>query len=111
MKGIIFHMNEAEIFYPASFFLNDRIPIEFYKGRETNIIEKKIFQPRGDCEPVELTFPIDWEGNNLGSDLNWRMQLQGWTMFHAVINFFDQYPDKSSIFDYYIKVARDWWDN
>jgi len=37
------------------------------------------------------------------------MQLQGWTMFHPILNFFDGFDDKERILAYFLSVAADWW--
>lgn len=74
-------------------------------------VDKRLFQPRRDCEPFELTPPIDWEARQRKADRNWRMQLQGWTVFHPLMLAYDDTEYKQAIIDFYLDVARDWWQH
>jgi hypothetical protein len=93
---------------PIKCFLNRVFPLSFYKNDMQNIVENKIFKPRKDCEDFKLIFPINWESLDKKEDRNWRMQLQGWAMFHPIMNFFDDYHDKKMIINYFFDVCFDW---
>ena len=82
----------------------------FKKEEKDNIVSKHIFKPRKDCENVSLVFPIDWEAREKTTDRNWRMQLQGWTMFHPIMNFFDDYDEKEKekVVEYFFAILKDW---
>ena len=94
---------------PIESFLNRVFPPSFYKKNTDSIIDNKIFKPRKDSKEVYLSFPIDWEANDKKNDRNHRMQLQGWTMFHSIINFFDVSERKEDIVEYFFKVSYDWY--
>lgn len=93
---------------PVKCFLNRVFPTSFYKDDMNDIVNNKIFKPRKDCEDFMLTFPIDWEAISKKEDRNWRMQLQGWAMFHPIMNFFDESNEKEKIVGYFFEVANDW---
>ncbi|MBN8431786.1 heparinase II/III family protein [Microbulbifer salipaludis] len=94
---------------PVETFLHRIFPAGLYESDKNRIVRERIFKPRKDCEELALTLPVDWEAVKDSSDRNWRMQLQGWTMFHPVMNFFDSYEDKNEIVDYFLAIARDWY--
>jgi hypothetical protein len=97
------------------------IPVECYLHRifpsGTNgdigedIVNRRLFKPRKDCEDFHLASPIDWEAKGKSSDRNWRMQLQGWAVFQPIMNFFDTYEDQAAIYDFFFELAEDWWAN
>lgn len=92
---------------PLQTFLHRIFPAAEYNVHD--VVNRRIFQPRKDSTPFELHFPLDWEQHERRDDRNWRMQLQGWTMFHNVMNIFDSYADKDRIVDYFLDVAGDWY--
>lgn len=104
-------LNNIKTLIPIECFLNRVFPTSFYKEDKLRIIENKIFKPRKDCEEFKLIFPIDWESLNKKEDRNWRMQLQGWAMFHPIMNFFDESNEKDKIVDYFFEVCNDWNSN
>lgn len=91
-----------------SSFLHRVFPLSLYKDSMDDLIDNRIFKPRKDCKDFELSFPIDWEANNMLQDRNWRMQLQGWAMFFPIMNYFDSYLNKEKILQYFFDVIRDW---
>lgn len=92
-------------------FLHRIFPPGFYKDETTRIVQDRLFKPRKDCPEVSLKTPIDWEASEHEKDRNWRMQLQGWTVFQPIMNFFDTYEDKTSVLDFFFDLAQDWWDS
>nr|AEQ62034.1 WnmC [Neisseria meningitidis] len=74
------------------------------------IIEKRSFKPRKDCDNFFLVEPIDWEATHKPSDRNWRMQLQGWFFLNPIMNGFDSYPDKDRLVQFFLDLALSWWD-
>ena len=93
---------------PVSCFLIHIFPTGSFKSTEQDIIAQKLFKPRKDCENFYLNSPINWEAPSHKTDRNWRMQLQGWTMFHPVMNLFDAYKDKQSALLYFFNVVESW---
>ncbi len=93
---------------PVECFLNRVFPASVYKKDASSIIEYKIFKPRKDCEDFTIKFPVDWEALDKKEDRNWRMQLQGWAMFHPIMNFFDGSDEKDKIMNYFFEVCCDW---
>ncbi|WP_235012685.1 YqiA/YcfP family alpha/beta fold hydrolase [Spiribacter roseus] len=101
--------------------INDLIPVHCYLHRvfpsgaynETakRLVRDRLFQPRKDCDPFFLICPVDWDAQESVADRNWRMQLQGWTMFHPVMNFFDEYDDKQEALSFFVDILKDWWSN
>jgi hypothetical protein len=100
--------NKKTEIIPADQFLQRVFPIPDAENKR-QLIEQRIFKPRKDCDEFRLDVPIDWEASDKLKDRNWRMQLQGWTMFHPVMNFFDEFPDKDAVLSYFFDIARDWW--
>ena len=94
---------------PIHCFLHRIFPVEFYKDIE-GLVKKRIFMPRKDSEPLSLVFPLDWEASGRSVDRNWRMQLQGWTFFHPIMNIFDSYENKEEIVNYFFDALIDWWN-
>ncbi|MDK9687561.1 heparinase II/III family protein [Halomonas sp. LC1] len=94
---------------PVHCFLHRIFPVEYYNNAE-EIVDKKIFKPRKDSLEFYIDFPLDWEASVRNVDRNWRMQLQGWTFFHPIMNFFDSFDEKNKVVNYFLDVARDWWD-
>lgn len=80
---------------PLNSFLHRVFPLVHYDTEE--LLEKRIFKPRKDCDSFEITFPIDWDPSDRIADRNWRMQLQGWTMFHWLMNSFSEYMEKERV--------------
>lgn len=103
--------NGSDALIPIECYLNRVFPPSNYKSQYKDLVESRIFQPRKDCEPYEISFPIDWEAEWCKEDRNWRMQLQGMVMFHPIMNFFDAYENKRLIVDYFLKVISDWSSN
>ncbi len=93
---------------PVKCFLHRVFPIGFYDDQYEDIVLKRLFKPRKDCVPVSLRGSIDWEGRALATDRNWRMQLQGWTMFHPVMNIFDDCENQEVLVDYFFDVVSSW---
>jgi hypothetical protein len=96
---------------PVECFLHRIFPVGHYTEIADEIVELRSFRPRKDCQNYILKFPLDWEAFEFAEDRNWRMQLQGWTFFHPIMNFFDEYHDQRSVLDYFFELAHDWWDN
>lgn len=90
-------------------FLHRIFPVGFYKDSAESIVKQRIFKPRKDCKEVPLLHVVDWEGEAYREDRNWRMQLQGWTMFHPIMNFFDDYEEKQDVLDYFFDLANSWY--
>ncbi|EPN4953542.1 YqiA/YcfP family alpha/beta fold hydrolase [Vibrio diabolicus] len=95
---------------PIECFLNRVFPPGFYDNEIEGIVHKRLFKPRKDCEPYQLVSPIDWEGSIHSSDRNWRMQLQGWAMFHPIMNIFDTFENKELLVDYFFDIVTDWME-
>ncbi|SFJ97727.1 Heparinase II/III N-terminus [Desulfomicrobium apsheronum] len=93
---------------PVHCFLHRIFPIEFYEDTE-KLVNDRVFKPRKDSEPLLLTFPLDWESKERVVDRNWRMQLQGWTFLHPIMNIFDNYKKKDDILDFFFDAITDWW--
>ena len=93
---------------PVHCFLHRIFPADFYGDKE-KLVQDRIFKPRKDSEPLPMKFPFDWESNDKAIDRNWRMQLQGWTFFHPLINIFDDYEKKEEIVDFFFDTLVDWW--
>lgn len=94
---------------PLASFLHRIFPYGAYDDSVDLIINKKLFKPRNDCEPFFLECPIDWEAKGRAEDRNWRMQLQGWTYFHAIMNIFDEYGEKEKLVQIFLEFSRDWY--
>lgn len=94
---------------PLEVFFNRIFPLSYSNNKPKSIVDNQIFKPRKDLEEIYLKFPIDWESIDKKSDRNYRMQLQGWTMFHPIMNFFDEYSDKEKIIDYFFNLLSDWY--
>lgn len=98
---------------------NDLIPVEaFLKGlgrklksstRLLELVEARAFKPRSNVEPVTLPAKIDWEAKDRKVDRNWRMQLQGWMMFNAIMTAFDNGDAKPEAIAYFVETVADWW--
>ncbi|MDI4637447.1 MULTISPECIES: heparinase II/III domain-containing protein [Halomonadaceae] len=95
---------------PVHCFLHRIFPVEFY-GDAEKLVRDRVFKPRKDSEPCFLQFPLDWESRERSVDRNWRMQLQGWTFFHPIINIFDSYDNKDEIVEFFFDAVSDWWKN
>lgn len=96
---------------PIKCFLNRVFPLSFYNDSAKYIIENRIYKPRKDCEDFVLSLPLNWEAEERKEDRNWRMQLQGWAMFHPIMNFFDESSEKEKIIDYFFDISNDWDNN
>lgn len=94
---------------PLASFLHRIFPYGAYDDSVDIIVSKRLFKPRNDCEPFFLKSPIDWEAKDRLEDRNWRMQLQGWTYFHAVMNIFDEFVDKDKLVKVFLEISRDWY--
>ena len=75
------------------------------------IISKRIFKPRKDCEQISLGQSIDWESRHKDIDRNWRMQIQGWDIFFPIMNGFDEYDNKQELIEFFFEVMIDWYQN
>ncbi|MDC7710846.1 alginate lyase family protein [Vogesella indigofera] len=93
---------------PVACFLHRIFPAGHYDNAD-ELVNNRLFKPRNDCEPVSLFGEIDWEVVERSEDRNWRMQLQGWTVFHPIMNFFDTYNNKQAILNFFFELAWDWW--
>ena len=96
---------------PVECYLHRTFPPSTYDESATQIIEGRIFKPRNDCENFYLTIPVDWEAKDHMIDRNWRMQLQSWTVFHPIMNFFDSFDEKDKILAFFLEICADWWSN
>lgn len=96
---------------PLEVFFNRIFPLNYSDKEPKSIIDNRLFKPRKDLEEVSLKTPIDWESIDKKNDRNYRMQLQGWTMFHPIMDFFDDYSDKDKVIDYFFDVVDDWYSN
>ena len=94
---------------PVACFLHRIFPPGFYEGETDRLVQMRLFKPRKDSPEVALSFPLDWEAKDRTADRNWRMQLQGWAVFQPIMNFFDGYPDKAAVLDFFFDLAADWW--
>ncbi len=94
---------------PLEVFLNRIFPLSYSNNKPKSIVDNQIFKPRKDSEEIYLKFPIDWESIYKKSDRNYRMQLQGWAMFHPIMSFFDDYSHKEKIIDYFFNLLNDWY--
>lgn len=93
-------------------FLHKVFPANYYLTVLPKIINENYFQPRNDCIPVNLVFPIDWEQSSpVPEDRNWKMQLHSWNMFHPVMDIFDnvQEEEKNMYLEFFLKYIRDWY--
>jgi hypothetical protein len=93
---------------PLECYLHRVFPSGFYENTIDRIIDKRIFQPRGDTEEMFLQIPLDWEALDKFEDRNWRMMLQSWGMFHPILNVFDSYSGKEKLVQYFFEIANDW---
>lgn len=50
---------------PIECFLNRVFPPGFYDNEIEDIVHKRLFKPRKDCEPYQLVSPIDWEAQSI----------------------------------------------
>lgn len=105
------HFSNYSELIPIECFLNRIFPPGFYKDDIEDIVHNRLFKPRKDCKPYKLDVPIDWESVSNSEDRNWRMQLQGWAMFHPIMNFFDSSDLKDEIIKYFFDVISDWYQN
>jgi len=73
-------------------------------GAEPELLAiQRTFRPRRQSAPVEVRFPTDWmQADN--PDQSFRMQVQGWTMFHPIMDVFDEFHDKTSAVEYFFDV-------
>jgi len=94
---------------PKEIFFYNIFPLNYQEIKNSRIVKDRLFKPREDVALLSLSTPIDWESRAKKSDRNYRMQLQGWTMFHPLIDFFDEYNDKESIVDYFFDIIEDWY--
>lgn len=94
---------------PLEVFFNRIFPLNYSEKNDNSIVDNQIFKPRKDSEEIYLTLPIDWEAIDKKNDRNYRMQLQGWTMFHPIMDIFDDYFDKDKILNYFFDTIDDWY--
>lgn len=94
---------------PLRIFLNNVFPLSLNNDGAKYIVHNRIFKPRRDCEEYRITFPIDWESIIRIEDRNWRMNFQGWAMFHPIMGFFDVSIEKEKIVNYFFDVCEDWY--
>ncbi|MDN5652491.1 MAG: heparinase II/III family protein, partial [Lactococcus lactis] len=75
----------------------------------SDIVSRRIFKPRRDCEIFFLADPIDWEAVAKNRDRNWRMQLQGWAVFFPIMHGFDNSEEKQYLINFFFDVMTDWY--
>ncbi|WP_028469261.1 alginate lyase family protein [Neptunomonas japonica] len=92
-------------------YLHRIFPYGDYTDKFDDLINSRVFLPRRDCKPFYISFPVDWEATAHMKDRNWRMQLQGWSVFHPIMNFFDEFDDKRKVLNYFFEFANDWWNS
>lgn len=90
-------------------FLHRIYPPDYYKNKE-KLVKERYFKARKDSITESLFTPVDWESTDKFEDRNWRMQLQGWMFLRPLMNFFDVYPNKKVIVDYFLDIVSDWWE-
>ena len=95
---------------PLETFLHRVFPTGKLMNAGTDVAQTRHFAPRKGAEPIRVDPPIDWEMAS-STDRNARMQLQGWTMFHPIMNAFDAAPDRQMMLDFFFEVVGDWWRN
>ena len=100
---------KAKTLTPTEAFLHKVFPAGDYPESGRLIAEQRLFHPRRDADQQELAFPLDWEAPDRAADRNWRMQLQGFTMLHPLMNVFDELEAKGEALDYFFDVLSDWW--
>lgn len=94
-----------KIILPEAFlFRNTKVSKEV----QDDYLKNRVFQPRRDCEKISIKLPLDWESKDREEDRNWRMQLQGFAMFHPITHYFDSREDKAEIVHYFLEVLTDW---
>lgn len=103
--------NKGNELIPHETFLQRVFPYGFYDDQVEAIVKQREFKPRRDIASIAIKLPMDWESTAVSEDRNWRMQLQGWTMFHPIMNFFDEYENKHELVDYFLEICRDWYKN
>lgn len=103
------HTNRPNVLVPVECYLHRIFPAGAYSETAEAIIARRLYKPRADCDDFSLTTPIDWEAHDRATDRNWRMQLQGWAVFQPIMNFFDDYEDKTAVLAFFFDLARDWW--
>lgn len=103
------HANGPNDLVPVECYLHRIFPAGVYSKAAKDIIARRLYKPRADCDDFSLKTPIDWEARDRLTDRNWRMQLQGWAVFQPIMNFFDDYEDKQAILAFFFDLARDWW--
>lgn len=96
---------------PSETFLIDIFPHGIDVSLHDEIIEQRLFKPRKDSASFSLTTPIDWEARSRDSDRNWRMQLQGWTVLHPIISYFDTYHDKQMVLTFFFDLILSWLED
>lgn len=96
---------------PSKCFLHGIVQPTIVERRREDFLYRWLFKPRKDSEDCFLDLPIDWEALEKKSDRNWRMCLQGWTMFHPIMAFFDSLDSQEmlSATRYFFSVINDWW--
>ena len=95
--------------FEVHWLLHRIFPSGHYTDSAGDIVRSRVFKPRQDVDPVFLTGTIDWYAKERFTDRNWRMQLQGWTMFHPIMNFYDDYEDQAEIDRFFLDIASQWW--
>lgn len=95
---------------PLGTFLHRVFPAGTYPDDGRELSRLRLFHPRRGTAAVSLSTPIDWEAGD-NPDRNWRMQLQGWTMFHPIMNVFDGLDSKVDAVEYFFDITSDWWRN
>ena len=96
---------------PSETFLIDIFLHGIDVSLHDEIIEQRLFKPRKDSASFSLTTPIDWEARSRDSDRNWRMQLQGWTVLHPIISYFDTYHDKQMVLTFFFDLILSWLED
>ena len=101
---------ETSKLVPVDCYLHRVFPAGLYKESAEEIISRRLFKPRKDCENFELGNPVDWEALERASDRNWRMQLQGWAFLQPVLPYFDSYSQahRESLQELVFKTVVDW---
>ncbi len=94
---------------PLRTFLHRVFPAGDYPDDGATLAAERIFRPRRGSPEVRIEVPLDWNQPD-NPDRNWRMQVQGWTMFHPIMNVFDGLSNKQQAVDYFFDVLCDWWE-
>jgi pimeloyl-ACP methyl ester carboxylesterase len=90
-------------------FTRSIFPSGLFGDVAVNLVSRRLLKPGRGREDFSLPVEIWWEAEERSEDRNWRMQLQGWAMFHPILSVFDGSDQKDRIVAYFFGVARSWW--